>query len=96
MQKLDKAYRKDNRTYYNYLCDCGNKVIRRADSTAKSCREIGCTISSQIYHGKSNTRLYKIWCGIRDRCIYNHKSKIHYKDKDIKIDPLWNTFPFAD
>lgn len=43
-------------------------------------------------HGFSKTRLYRIWSGIRDRCINNHKSAKTYKEKGICICEEWSDF----
>jgi predicted RNA-binding Zn-ribbon protein involved in translation (DUF1610 family) len=92
MKKLEKVYRKNNRTYSKFLCNCGNTVILRDDSTSKSCRLPNCTESNIRRNQQSKSRLYLIWDGIKARCIYKHNSNIHYKDKGISIDPSWLEF----
>jgi len=56
-------------------CECGNICIVREDGLrnghAKSC---GCynrqrTKESHTIHGKSHDRIYKIWVGIKGRCL---------------------------
>lgn len=81
------------RKYYWFQCECGNIVSRRSDSTAEHCSESTCTKSTFNKHGKSESRLYNIWSGMRDRCINgNHKAAKHYKEKGISICEEWDLF----
>lgn len=81
------------RKYYWFQCECGNIVSRRSDSTAKHCSEANCSKATFKKHGKSESRLYNIWSGMRDRCVNgNHKSSIHYKEKGITICKEWDLF----
>lgn len=44
-------------------------------------------------HGLTNTRLYKIWKGMRQRCnSIQHKDFKNYGARGIKISPLWDNF----
>jgi hypothetical protein len=84
------------RKQYLCKCDCGNKKIILGYSlftnNTKSC---GClssinTIHRNTKHGKSNTRLYSIYRGMKARCYY--KSERSYKDyggKGIIICKEW-------
>ena len=44
-------------------------------------------------HGDSNSRLYRCWANMRDRC-YNPacKSYAAYGGRGIKIDPTWDAY----
>lgn len=95
------AYRgKDNRAYWECKCDCGNVVIvsgknLRSGST-KSC---GCYNLESIskrnkiihrIHGGTNTKLFRIWSGIKTRCNNCHNSNYrYYGAKGIRICPDW-------
>ncbi len=92
MQRLQREYAKNNRGYYTFLCDCGQKIILRGDSTTKACELENCDQSMVRKHGKSHTRLYGIWSGMRDRCIGTHHSAKHYKDCGITICDTWSEF----
>lgn len=65
---------------WDCLCECGNKTIVRGEylksGHTKSC---GCdkSISHSITHGQTNTRLYKIWISIKERC-YNPMRNNYY------------------
>ena len=74
---------KNGKVMWVCLCDCGNKVIVNNVSLTR-----GLTLSCGCYnreksadqlrtHGKSNTRLYTVWQGIKSRCYY--ESDINYK-----------------
>lgn len=62
------------------LCDCGKRTVVRGEylksghTTSCGCNK---SISHCITHGQTNTRLYKIWIGMKERC-YNPKT-ISYK-----------------
>lgn len=95
----------NNRGYAQWLCkcDCGNTKIVRTDLLksgrvrscgciareihSKKCRELGL---SRITHNKSNTRLYKIYMNMKDRC--NRVNCPAYKDyggRGIKVCNEW-------
>lgn len=43
-------------------------------------------------HGGSDTRLYKIWCGMRNRCyLPSHDSYPHYGGKGVTVCEDWRT-----
>ena len=72
-------------------CDCGNHVIVRGaylrNGNTLSCgciqkelaqKNIKKLIGRQVVHNDSNTRLYKIWIGMKQRCC--NKNDPRYKD----------------
>lgn len=77
--------------YYKCQCECGNTTITRREriigGETKSC---GCINKRTTTHGLSNTRLFRIWSGMKRRC-YNPNDK-RYKDwggRGIKICQEW-------
>jgi hypothetical protein len=60
---------------YWCVCDCGmEKQIRHGDLQQGRSRSCGCikkqTVSERsITHGKSKTRIYAIWIGMKNRCF---------------------------
>lgn len=63
-------------------CDCGKEICVTGNALltgkTKSC---GCTrrYNTGLYkHGLSGTKLYNVWCSMKDRC-YNHNNK-RYSD----------------
>lgn len=87
------------------VCDCGLTVIATANNlrngNTKSC---GClrreTASSRgkanTVHGNSHdnrTRLYSIWCGMRQRCSNpNHHAYYLYGKKGVRLCSEWEDF----
>lgn len=77
-------------------CDCGSiKEIRSSNlknGTTKSC---GCLMTELVSkrflkHGQRNTRLYRIWCAMKARCLNPHvKAYKNYGGRGIKICPEW-------
>lgn len=72
---------KQNKTQWLCQCDCGNLLIvprrRLIDSgSTRSCKECLRKQQSMAHttHGMKNTRLYRIWSGMKDRTC-NSKSK---------------------
>jgi hypothetical protein len=89
----------NKRTYYKCKCDCGNIVDVLASNltkgTSKSCgcyaKELSCKRSTT--HNMSNTRLYNIWEGMKQRCYNsNVKAYKYYGAKDIKVCEKWLNF----
>lgn len=102
--RLTVIRQSDNHTYpcgnssvtWECKCDCGNLVTVLSRSLTK-----GATLSCGCYHkelakkqktihGKHNTRLYRIWYKMHDRC-YNIKSSAYknYGNRGIIICDKW-------
>lgn len=89
--------------YFICKCDCGNtKNIRRDHLKSGGTISCGCyqsAASSQrvskmhkgnITHGMTGTRIYGIWCGIRQRCTNpNAKFFSYYGGRGIKVCDRW-------
>lgn len=92
------AYTKNKKSYWLCKCDCGNEKVIRQDSF-KNNREhktlsCGCFNKKQKSeaktHGMSNTKLYHVWAGMKDRCF--NKNNSHFKDyggRGIKVCDEW-------
>ena len=69
-------------------CDCGDQAVCTTSNlmSGKS-TSCGCV---RTKHGGKGTRLYRIWSGMKDRCL-NKKSKYwdRYGGRGIKIYPEW-------
>lgn len=68
---LEECNKRDNfgNKVYKCLCDCGNITYVRGNSLRTgNNRSCGCLRGSN--HGKTHTRLYYVWCSIKQRC-YN-------------------------
>lgn len=81
---------------YLCKCDCGNeKIIVGTSMRNGSTRSCGCLISEETarrakIHGQSNTRLYKIWSGMIERCINpNRNEYMYYGGRGINVCNEW-------
>ena len=94
-----RQYGKANVMYALFLCEHCNKsfeLVKYNGKKQKFCRECGLKLKHEklsitmTKHGGKKTRLYRIWSGIKDRCM-NIKSKdyIRYGGRGINIYPLW-------
>ena len=91
--KLKVLYRLHNYskrgTYWLCICDCGNLVTTTSQNLKK--------IKSCLYcrhhttkHGKCNTRLYRIWQGMKKRCCNERDPTYHdYGERGIKVCQEW-------
>lgn len=85
-------------------CDCGNETVvrgyslRHGDTTSCGCNQRINTSAHNTKHAQTNTRLYKIWCGMLSRC--NNPNKEHYDrygGRGIKVCAAWLDYSvFAD
>ena len=78
-------------------CDCG-KVVK-VDSQhlttghTKSCGCLHKEAKSNLTHGLSKTRVYRVWRRMKERCTNkNCKDYNHYGGRGIKLDDSWMTF----
>jgi len=88
--------RKNKKTYYLFKCDCGvEKIINKADVLCGKISPCGHRAGQgKVTHHMTGTRFYKIWKGIKDRCL-NKKSDAYndYGGRGIKICDRWaNSF----
>lgn len=103
---ISKADTSNNHIYWNCKCDCGNICTVRGDHLRNlKIRSCGCLESenrengAHKTHGKSHTRLYKIFNGMKKRC-YNPECLAYknYGGRGISICEEWlsnfNTFYF--
>lgn len=81
---------------WDCLCECGNETIVRGEylksGHTKSC---GCdkSISHSITHGQTNTRLYKIWISMKERCYNPARNNYYlYGGRGITICDEWLNF----
>lgn len=85
------------RSWWKCKCDCGNEkeVVAWKLFTVKSC---GCfekenrerLIEKSKKHGMTNTRIYSVWCGMKDRCTNpNTEHYDRYGGRGIKICDEW-------
>lgn len=77
--KVLKKLKIKNRTMYLCLCKCGNKIAVRNDSLMSGkTQSCGCLVyenSIRRTHNKSNTRLYRIYRHMIDRCYNSNNNR---------------------
>lgn len=84
---------------WNCTCECGQTLtVATKDINSQNIKSCGCLKSDVLTkrnkgmatHNKTNTRLYRIWGNIKDRC-YNENSKdyINYGSRGITICEEW-------
>ena len=89
-------YTKNEKSFWKCRCDCGNEKIVRADHLISGhTQSCGCITKTEhkathITHNKSNTKLYAIWCSIKQRCFYKKSSNYkNYGGRGISICDEW-------
>lgn len=81
-----------HKSYYVCKCDCGNTTIAR-DTTLKFHKNPSCGCIKNIKHGMNRTRLHRIWCNIKTRCLNKNSPQYEkYGKRNIKICEEWHTF----
>lgn len=96
--KVIKKVGVDNNRFITWLCecDCGNKVVVRGSNlrtgNTKSC---GCvrkenTKMLNFVTGMSNSRLHRIWSGMKSRCFNPNAKHYHrYGGRGITVCEEW-------
>lgn len=89
---------KNGKTQWLCRCDCGRETIVKTNALrngdTKSC---GCLVKdasslAHTKHGMSDTRLYRVWKGIKNRCGNpNAEDYQHYGGRGITVCPEWDT-----
>lgn len=75
-------------------CDCGNEcIVSQSGLHSWKTQSCGCLHKETFNgykHGYSKTRIYKIWCAMRDRCA-REKSSVYkyYGGKGIRVCDEW-------
>ena len=92
--KLPKETSKQKKRYGLYACPICEKHFETQTGNIKSgrttkCKSCACTISNTI-HGEAGTRLYKEWCGMKQRCYNpNEDGYKNYGGRGIKMCKEW-------
>lgn len=81
---------------YNCLCDCGNYCtslgndLRRGNTNSCGCYHRDRAREYSYSHRKSNTRLYSIWCNMKQRCCNpSNQRYADYGGRGITICTEW-------
>ena len=89
--------KRNKKTEYCWLClcDCGNfKVVTSKNLKRGNVKSCGCLLfesKTNLKHGMSTTKIYRIWCGMKRRCnSKNDRAYINYGARGIKVCDEWN------
>lgn len=90
------AGKRGSKSLWLCKCDCGNeKVILRNSLVSGITKSCGCLgrenkRTMHLKHGMAKTRLWNIWCGIKDRCNRpNNQDYGRYGGRGISICDEW-------
>lgn len=93
---VSRAENKGSKTAWLCKCDCGNEVIvtgnalQCGDTCSCGCFRRDKSQEKMSKHNMSDTRLYRIWKGIKSRCyIKSSSSYIHYGGRGIIMCDDW-------
>lgn len=82
--------------YYSCVCDCGTTVeTQRGQLLRGIVRSCGCLFKEQLLarnttHGRSSTKLFKVWQGVISRCeIQTASNYPNYGGRGISVCPRW-------
>jgi hypothetical protein len=84
---------------WNCQCDCGTRIVVRGNSL-RSGNTTSCGCFRKEYerthkrtHGMHNSREYKSWQMMWDRCTNPKAARAHrYQGRGITVDPKWKSF----
>lgn len=91
---------RNKRALWHCICDCGNEItvigknLRNGNTKSCGCIQREKAASRLTTHGMRRTRLYKIWAGIKARCLRETEpGYIHYGGRGISVCEEWkNSF----
>lgn len=98
LQVVSKSDHKDksNHSLWNCKCECGNTTaVSLCHLTSGKIKSCGClrnekTVERNTTHGKTHTRLFEIWQGMKKRCTNpKHKSFSYYGGRGIMVCDEW-------
>ena len=103
---IRRDFTRRNAAYWICRCDCGKEATVQAchlrSGATKSCgcyHDESARISRPITHGESNTKLFKKWQSMKNRCYCKTSSRYeNYGGRGIKVCDEWiSSFePFRD
>lgn len=93
----DSGVRKNKHVVLECLCDCGKKIKIVASSlTTNNTKSCGCLKKGIVHyrtHGMSQTAIYMVWKGMKNRCEnVNNVNYPDYGQRGIKVCYRWKRF----
>ncbi len=96
IRELEPTFTQSGRRRYKYLCkcECGNETIAEGGNLRKGLKKsCGCLEKENQLkptHGKTNTRLFSIWVGMRRRCYDTRRNNYqNYGGRGIRVCNEW-------
>lgn len=96
---IGKTRSKSGRVAWVCICDCGNETTPLTNcllnGRSKSCGCLHKEITGNTHrkHGQYNTRLYRIWSNMRQRCSNPKNDNYHlYGAKGVSVCDEWKDF----
>lgn len=93
---IDEVGYRNKKVYWLCRCNCGNLCevptgnLRSGNTTSCGCVHKELTSKLFKIHGQNDTRLYVIWCHIKQRCYNEHcKEHKYYGERNIKMCGAW-------
>lgn len=83
---------KGDKSRWRCLCDCGNETIVSGNNLkAGGVKSCGCLRHAKHNtHHLSNTRLYRIWDAMKNRCyLKTHSAYLYYGGRGITVCDAW-------
>lgn len=97
LERADKTPGAQQR--WKCLCDCGKETfvttghLRSGHTSSCGCLGLERATASKVKHGQSNTKLFRVWNGIKQRCYNkNVKGFKWYGGKGVSICEEWLEF----
>ena len=91
---IERAENKGGKVSWLCRCDCGNEVSVRAVNLKNGTSSCGClnkeaSRAANSTHGESRTKLYRVWCSMRDRCRPTSHVYEYYRGRGITVCAEW-------
>lgn len=92
LEKIETSDKKHS--YYKCKCDCGN-IFKKRQDIIKNAKHKACNLCKRkrpdmITHNHSNTKLYRVYYSMKERCYSNNSNEYHnYGCRGIKVCSEW-------
>lgn len=99
LKVIEKGVCKNKSAVWLCECECGKKIfvesqkLRKGNVQSCGCKRGELKIKTMGTHGKTNSRLYRIWHSMKSRCSYSFKGSERYFGRGITVCDEWeNSF----
>lgn len=101
---IEEAFKRKGKIYWKCLCECGQTTfvttsnLRSGQIKSCGCLQRELAIKTQLTHGQSKTKLYKIWESMKRRCVSPKVERYSsYGGRGISVCEEWQRFePFFE